>query len=174
MKLTTKGRFAVTAMLDLALQDPNRYVTIAEIGSRRHLSASYLEQLFGKLRKAGFIEGIRGPAGGYKLARPASEITVDQILDAVDSTLKTNSCQNHRPNCDGEGECITFELWDDLNQAMRDFLSSVSLKDLADRKIRKDNGLHTVSFFTCSSRRIPEKLSKKQNTESSNEVPNLS
>ncbi|MCD8339236.1 MAG: Rrf2 family transcriptional regulator, partial [Burkholderiales bacterium] len=148
-------------MLDLALQDPDRYVTIAEIGGRRHLSASYLEQLFGKLRKAGIIEGIRGPSGGYRLARPAAEITVDQILDAVDSTLKTNSCQNHRPNCDQEGECITFELWDSLNQAMRNFLSAISLKDLADRKIRKDNGIHTVSFFTCSSRRIPDKTTSK-------------
>ncbi len=158
MKLTTKGRFAVTAMLDLALQDPERYVTIAEIGERRHLSVAYLEQLFGKLRKAGFIEGIRGPAGGYRLARPASEITVDQILDAVDSTLKTSSCGSHRPDCDGEGECITFDLWQSLNLEMRKFLSSISLKNLADKKQLKDSGIHPVTFTYNATRCSADKL----------------
>ncbi len=152
MKLTTKGRFAVTAMLDLALQDPGRYVSINEICDRRHLSTAYLEQLFGKLRRAGFIEGVRGPQGGYRLARPSSEITVDQILDAVDSTLQTSVCAGVRPNCDGEGECITFDLWESLNHEMRRFLSSISLKDLADKKIRKDNGLHTIKVVKPSAR----------------------
>lgn len=133
-------------MLDIALHDPQEYVTIAAIGERRHLSSSYLEQLFGKLRKAGLVEGIRGPAGGYRLARPASEITVDQILDAVDSTLKTTRCEKTRKGCDGEGECITFELWDSLNDAMRQFLSGITLKSLADKKHREDQGIHTIRF----------------------------
>lgn len=146
MKLTTKGRFAVTAMLDIALHDPQEYVTIAAIGERRHLSTAYLEQLFGKLRKAGLVEGIRGPSGGYRLARPAEEITVDQILDAVDSTLKTTRCEKSRKGCDGQGECITFELWDSLNEAMRNFLSGITLKSLAEKKSQKDQGIHKVQF----------------------------
>lgn len=79
MKLTTKGRFAVTAMLDIALHDPEEYVSIAAIGDRRHLSSAYLEQIFGKLRRAGLLEGVRGPAGGYRLAKPADQITVIDI-----------------------------------------------------------------------------------------------
>ena len=92
MKLTTKGRFAVTAMLDIALHDPEQYVTIAAIGERRHLSSAYLEQIFGKLRRAGLLEGIRGPTGGYRLSKPADQITVMQILDAVDASLEKSVC----------------------------------------------------------------------------------
>ena len=146
MKLTTKGRFAVTAMLDIALHEPTEYVTINDIGQRRHLSSAYLEQLFGKLRRAGLLEGIRGPNGGYRLARPAKDITVDQILDAVDSTLKASSCEKSRSVCDGEGECITFDLWDSLNEHMREFLSSISLHDLATKKLQKDQGIHPIKI----------------------------
>lgn len=146
MKLTTKGRFAVTAMLDIALQNPDEYVSIAEIGERRHLSCAYLEQLFGKLRRAGLLEGVRGRAGGYRLARPAEKISVDQILDAVDSTLEASKCEKSRSVCDGEGECITFDLWNDLNHEMRRFLSGITLKSLADKKNRKDQGIQTVRF----------------------------
>ena len=128
MKLTTKGRFAVTAMLDIALQNPDEYVSIAEIGERRHLSCAYLEQLFGKLRRAGLLEGVRGRAGGYRLARPAEKISVDQILDAVDSTLEASKCEKSRSVCDGEGECITFDLWNDLNHEMRRFLAKGAQK----------------------------------------------
>ena len=92
MKLTTKGRFAVTAMLDIALHDPEEYVSIAAIGDRRHLSSAYLEQIFGKLRRAGLLEGVRGPAGGYRLAKPADQITVIDILEAVDDPLEKASC----------------------------------------------------------------------------------
>lgn len=146
MKLTTKGRFAVTAMLDIALQNPDEYVSIAEIGERRHLSCAYLEQLFGKLRRAGLLEGVRGRAGGYRLARPAEKISVDQILDAVDSTLEASKCEKSRSVCDGEGECITFDLWNDLNHEMRRFLSGITLKSLADKKTQKDQGIQTVRF----------------------------
>ena len=146
MKLTTKGRFAVTAMLDIALQNPDEYVSIAEIGERRHLSCAYLEQLFGKLRRAGLLEGVRGRAGGYRLARPAEKISVDQILDAVDSTLEASKCEKSRSVCDGEGECITFDLWNDLNHEMRRFLSGITLKSLADKKTQKDQGIQTVKF----------------------------
>ena len=147
MKLTTKGRFAVTAMLDIALHDPSEYVTIVAIGERRHLSSAYLEQIFGKLRRAGLLEGIRGPAGGYRLAKPAEEISVMQILDAVDASLEKSSCDKDRDCCDGEGECITFELWDDLNERMREFLNGVTLKSLAEKKRLKDQGIHTITMM---------------------------
>ncbi len=151
MKLTTKGRFAVTAMLDIALQAPEEFVTLTEIGERRHLSISYLEQLFGKLRKAGLVVGNRGPKGGYRLSKPSSEIKVDEILDAVDSTLKTSACTKSRGSlCDGEGECITFDLWDNLNKEMRKFLHGISLADLAEKKQLKDHGIHPVQILKKS------------------------
>ncbi len=146
MKLTTKGRFAVTAMLDIALHDPEQYVTIAAIGERRHLSSAYLEQIFGKLRRAGLLEGIRGPTGGYRLSKPADQITVMQILDAVDASLEMSVCEKERDCCDGEGECITFDLWDRLNEEMRRFLSGITLKGLAEQKLLKDQGIQKISI----------------------------
>ncbi len=146
MKLTTKGRFAVTAMLDIALHDPEQYVTIAAIGERRHLSSAYLEQIFGKLRRAGLLEGIRGPRGGYRLSKPADQITVMQILDAVDASLEKSVCEKDRDCCDGEGECITFDLWDRLNEEMRRFLSGITLKGLAEQKLLKDQGIQKISI----------------------------
>ena len=146
MKLTTKGRFAVTAMLDIALYDPEQYVTIAAIGERRHLSSAYLEQIFGKLRRAGLLEGIRGPTGGYRLSKPADQITVMQILDAVDASLEKSVCEKDRDCCDGEGECITFDLWDRLNEEMRRFLSGITLKGLAEQKLLKDQGIQKISI----------------------------
>ena len=147
MKLTTKGRFAVTAMLDIALHDPEEYVSIAAIGDRRHLSSAYLEQIFGKLRRAGLLEGVRGPAGGYRLAKPTDQITVIDILEAVDDPLEKASCDKNRAVCDGEGECITFDLWESLNEEIRKFLKGISLKNLADKKKLKDQGLSPVSII---------------------------
>lgn len=146
MKLTTKGRFAVTAMLDIALHDPEQYVTIAAIGERRHLSSAYLEQIFGKLRRAGLLEGIRGPTGGYRLSKPADQITVMQILDAVDASLEKSICEKDRDCCDGEGECITFDLWDRLNEEMRRFLNGITLRELAEQKLLKDQGIQKISI----------------------------
>ena len=146
MKLTTKGRFAVTAMLDIALHDPEQYVTIAAIGERRHLTSAYLEQIFGTLRRAGLLEGIRGPTGGYRLSKPADQITVMQILDAVDASLEKSVCEKDRDCCDGEGECITFDLWDRLNEEMRRFLSGITLKGLAEQKLLKDQGIQKISI----------------------------
>ena len=146
MKLTTKGRFAVTAMLDIALHDPDQYVTIAAIGERRHLSSAYLEQIFGKLRRAGLLEGIRGPTGGYRLSKPADQITVMQILDAVDASLEKSVCEKDRDCCDGEGECITFDLWDRLNEEMRRFLNGITLRELAEQKLLKDQGIQKISI----------------------------
>lgn len=147
MKLTTKGRFAVTAMLDIALHDPKEYVPIAAIGERRHLSAAYLEQIFGKLRRAGLIEGVRGPSGGYRLSRPAGEISVAQILEAVDAGLGESSCDKERDCCDGQGECITFDLWNRLNEEIRRFLCGISLESLASDKKLKDEGISPLRFL---------------------------
>lgn len=121
-------------------------MTIAAIGERRHLSSAYLEQIFGKLRRAGLLEGIRGPTGGYRLSKPADQITVMQILDAVDASLEKSVCEKDRDCCDGEGECITFDLWDRLNEEMRRFLSGITLKGLAEQKLLKDQGIQKISI----------------------------
>lgn len=136
MRLTTKGRFAVTAMLDLALHQSKGPVALASISQRQHISLSYLEQLFGKLRRNQLVASVRGPGGGYGLARLAEHITVADIIAAVNESLDTTQCggkggcQKHN----GQEVCMTHELWTSLNHKMLDFLQSVSLKDLVDRQ----------------------------------------
>lgn len=134
MRLTTKGRFAVTAMIDLALRESHGPVTLAGISQRQHISLSYLEQLFGKLRRFDIVESTRGPGGGYTLARRASEVSVADIIIAVDEPLDATQCGG-KGNCHGDegghGRCMTHDLWSNLNQKMVEYLSSVSLADLA-------------------------------------------
>ena len=129
MRLTTKGRFAVTAMLDLALHSGGAPVTLSGIAQRQGISLSYLEQLFGKLRRAKIVESVRGPGGGYCLAQPASEITVAAIIVAVDEPLDATQCGG-KENCQDERRCMTHDLWSRLNETMFDFLRSVTLADL--------------------------------------------
>ena len=129
MRLTTKGRFAVTAMVDLAMRQNRGPVTLAAISERQHISLSYLEQLFGKLRRAKLVSSVRGPGGGYNLARAAQGITVADIVTAVDETLDATQCGG-RENCHEEKRCMTHDLWATLNEKMYDYLSSVSLADL--------------------------------------------
>ena len=129
MRLTTKGRFAVTAMVDLALRQNRGPVTLAAISERQHISLSYLEQLFGKLRRAKLVSSVRGPGGGYNLARPTPNITVADIVTAVDETLDATQCGG-RENCHEEKRCMTHDLWATLNEKMYDYLSSVTLADL--------------------------------------------
>ena len=129
MKLTTKGRFAVTAMLDLALHSHDGPVTLAGISARQKISLSYLEQLFGKLRRSKLVSSVRGPGGGYNLAQPAQGITVADIVTAVDETLDATQCGG-RENCHEEKRCMTHDLWATLNEKMYDYLSSVTLADL--------------------------------------------
>ena len=147
MKRTAKVRFAVTAIVVSARHDPEEYWPVASVGDRRHLAGAYLEQIVGKLRRAGLLEGVRGPAGGYRLAKPADQITVIDILEAVDDPLEKASCDKNRAVCDGEGECITFDLWESLNEEIRRFLKGISLKTLADKKKLKDQGLSPVSII---------------------------
>ncbi|MFZ1500463.1 MAG: Fe-S cluster assembly transcription factor [Giesbergeria sp.] len=137
MRLTTKGRFAVTAMIDLALRQGNGPVTLAAISQRQRISLSYLEQLFGKLRRHELVESTRGPGGGYTLARSAAEITVADIIVSVDEPMDATQCGG-KENCLGEaGRCMTHDLWATLNQRMVDFLASVNLQKLVDEQLAK-------------------------------------
>jgi len=137
MRLTTKGRFAVTAMIDLALRQNNGPVTLAAISQRQQISLSYLEQLFGKLRRHELVESTRGPGGGYTLGRKAGEITVADIIVSVDEPIDATQCGG-KENCLGEGNrCMTHDLWSQLNAKMVDFLDSVTLQSLVDEQIAK-------------------------------------
>jgi Rrf2 family iron-sulfur cluster assembly transcriptional regulator len=141
MRLTTKGRFAVTAMIDLALRQSKGPVTLAGISQRQEISLSYLEQLFGKLRRHQIVDSVRGPGGGYSLARPADKVTVADIIIAVDEPLDTTQCGG-KENCHSAGHeggprCMTHELWSTLNEKMVDYLDSVSLQDLVDQQKQK-------------------------------------
>jgi len=129
MRLTTKGRFAVTAMMDLAMRHTHGPVTLAAISERQHISLSYLEQLFGRLRRAKLVSSVRGPGGGYNLARPAPDVTVADIIVAVDEPLDATQCGG-KENCHDDRRCMTHDLWARLNERMYDYLSSVSLADL--------------------------------------------
>jgi len=139
MRLTTKGRFAVTAMIDLALRSSDGPVTLAGISERQKISLSYLEQLFGKLRRYSLVDSVRGPGGGYCLARPGAEITVADIVRAVDEQLDATQCGG-KENCKDEERCMTHELWATLNVKMYEYLSSVTLSDLADKQLKKIGG----------------------------------
>ena len=134
MRLTTKGRFAVTAMIDLALRNQTGPVTLATISERQHISLSYLEQLFGRLRRQELVDSVRGPGGGYNIARPLDTISVADIIRAVDESLDATSCGG-RENCADEQRCMTHDLWTTLNRKMYEYLASVSLRDLVDRQL---------------------------------------
>ena len=133
MRLTTKGRFAVTAMIDLALRSGEGPVTLAGISDRQKISLSYLEQLFGKLRRSGVVDSVRGPGGGYRLARAASDISVAEIIRAVDEALDATQCGG-RENCAADQRCMTHDLWATLNKKMYEFLESVPLADLVKKQ----------------------------------------
>lgn len=133
MRLTTKGRFAVTAMIDLALRQQNGPVTLAGISQRQKISLSYLEQLFGKLRRHALVQSTRGPGGGYTLARPMSDVSVADIIYAVDEPLDATQCGG-KENCDNDQRCMTHDLWASLNRVMVDYLDSVNLQDLVEKQ----------------------------------------
>lgn len=144
MRLTTKGRFAVTAMIDLALRCSNGPVTLAGISERQEISLSYLEQLFGKLRRRGLVDSVRGPGGGYCLARPLAEITVADIICAVDEPLDTTQCGG-KENCRDEERCMTHDLWSTLNRKIHDYLSSVTLAELVSKQEQKSAAIAILS-----------------------------
>jgi len=136
MRLTTKGRFAVTAMIDLALREHNGPVTLAGLSQRQKISLSYLEQLFGKLRRHELVESTRGPGGGYTLGKPTGNISVADIIYAVDEPLDATQCGG-KENCQDDQRCMTHDLWANLNRVMVDYLDSVSLHDLVEQQRQK-------------------------------------
>lgn len=133
MRLTTKGRFAVTAMLDLALRGGKNPVTLAGISERQDISLSYLEQLFSRLRRHELVESVRGPGGGYYLARPLSDVSVADIIRAVDEPIDSTQCGG-KENCQDEHRCMTHDLWMGLNAHIYDYLDNVTLATLVARQ----------------------------------------
>jgi Rrf2 family iron-sulfur cluster assembly transcriptional regulator len=140
MRLTTKGRFAVTAMLDLALHSSNGPVTLSGISARQKISLSYLEQLFGKLRRRAIVDSVRGPGGGYCLARDAAKVSVADIILAVEESLDSTQCSG-REDCLGDKRCMTHDLWQNLNTAVYDYLSSVTLSQLVEKQNVRQVGI---------------------------------
>ena len=132
MKLTTKGRYAVTAMLDLALHDGKGPINLADIARRQEISLAYLEQLFAKLRRNSLVDSSRGPGGGYRLKRPADEISVRDVINAVDEPVDATRCGGQQ-NCQGDLRCLTHDLWTDLSNQISTFLNGVTLGELVQR-----------------------------------------
>lgn len=137
MRLTTKGRYAVTAMLDLALHFEDGPITLADISQRQCISLSYLEQLFAKLRRQGLVESTRGPGGGYRLSRSPNEIPVADVILAVDEKVETTRCGG-LANCQDDEQCLTHELWSELSQQIYQFLCGISLGNLVARQGVRD------------------------------------
>lgn len=137
MRLTSKGRYAVMAMADLALHGGSeRAIPLQEVARRQEISLSYLEQLFARMRKAGLVAGVRGPGGGYRLARDAGSVTVAEIILAVNEPIKATRCQDgSAKSCQGRvGRCIAHDLWQELGDRIQFFLGSVSLADVLERR----------------------------------------
>ena len=137
MRLSTKGRYAVMAMTDLARHGDGRAVSLAEIAGRQEISLAYLEQLFARLRRAGPVKSVRGPGGGYKLAHTAAETRISDIVLAVDEPLRATRCKGHSAlGCMAKGErCLTHGLWEALGQQIERYLASVSLEDVIERRL---------------------------------------
>ena len=132
MKLTTKGRYAVTAMLDISLHCDDKPVSLAEISERQDISLSYLEQLFSKLRKQGLVSSMRGPGGGYRLSREPADIAVSEIIMAVDENVDFSNCAG-AGNCQQDERCLTHNLWMDLSHRIQSFLDGISLEEMMSR-----------------------------------------
>jgi Rrf2 family transcriptional regulator, iron-sulfur cluster assembly transcription factor len=152
MRLTTKGRFAVTAMIDLALRQHAGPVTLAGIAERQRISLSYLEQLFGKLRRNRLVSSVRGPGGGYCLAKQMEQVSVADIIQAVDETLDATQCGG-KGDCHDDHPCMTHNLWTSLNHRMFDYLRSVSLRELVDQQ--KNNAACVAAINEESTLRRP-------------------
>ncbi len=170
MRLTTKGRYAVTAMLDLAINRGQEPITLADISQRQGISLSYLEQLFSRLRKHGLVNSARGPGGGYRLSRSADSIAIADVIAAVDEHVDATRCSGLK-NCHDTRACLTHQLWTDLSEQIREFLSGITLAQVvekradevyshlnaakADRGAKADNGIN-------HSRHSPEKVNSTQ------------
>ncbi|KFA58242.1 Fe-S cluster assembly transcriptional regulator IscR [Gilliamella sp. Choc4-2] len=137
MKLTSKGRYAVTAMLDVALHSDSGPVSLADISERQEISLSYLEQLFARLRKNGLVQSVRGPGGGYILSRSMDQIAISAIVKAVDETVHATKCHG-KDGCQGGVRCLTHTLWNDLSERIEDFLTSITLSELVNNEEVKE------------------------------------
>ena len=144
MRLTTKGRYAVTAMLDLALNSQNVPVALADISSRQGISLSYLEQLFSRLRRAALVSSVRGPGGGYRLARAPEAVSVADIVNAVNETIDATKCGSNS-NCQRGEICLTHHLWMGLSEQIYEFLSTISLQALI-----TDDQVQAIATRQCS------------------------
>ena len=129
MKLTTKSRYAVTAMLDIAYHNKGNPVSLREIAERQDISLSYLEQLFSRLKKNGLVESIKGPGGGYRLSKGADDIVISDVIQAVEENLETTAC-NGKSNCHNNQQCLSHNLWEDLGAEIKNFLSDVTLQQV--------------------------------------------
>ena len=138
MRLTTKGRYAVTAILDLAFHQEEGPVSLAAISERQGISLSYLEQLFSKLRRNDIVVSTRGPGGGYKLKCGADELSISSIIMAVDETVKVAACDSSSDGCHGEQRCLTHDLWQDLSNEIKEFLDGITLADMMNNKRVKE------------------------------------
>ena len=146
MKLTTKGRFAVTAMLDLALNENQSPVKLAQISERQSISLSYLEQLFSKMRKQGLVKSVRGPGGGYLTAINCRDITIKDIITSVDEKIDSTQCKG-RENCNEGGRCITHNLWASLNNKILNYLDELTLEKLMESLVDKtENHTQNISL----------------------------
>ncbi len=140
MKLTSKGRYAVTAILDIALNAENGPVSLADISERQHISLSYLEQLFAKLRRHGLVKSVRGPGGGYQLGLSADEVSIGMIIAAVNENISVTRCLG-QGDCQGGQQCLTHSLWDQLSRRIEDFLNDITLAEL----VNQHHGKHVQS-----------------------------
>ena len=155
MRLTTKGRFAVTAMLDLALRSGNGPVTLAGISDRQKISLSYLEQLFGKLRRNALVESVRGPGGGYCLAKDTSVMSIADIIRAVDEPIDATQCSG-KENCLDDHRCMTHQLWTDLNRHIYEYLDAVKLSDLVATQREQASTVSVVKDQRVMDKRAPK------------------
>ena len=138
MRLTTKGRYAVTAILDLAFHQEEGPVSLAAISERQGISLSYLEQLFSKLRRNDVVVSTRGPGGGYSLKLSADELSVSTVIMAVDESVKMSACGDSAEGCQSEHRCLTHDLWQDLSNEIKGFLDGITLAELMQNKTVKE------------------------------------
>lgn len=153
MRLTTKGRFAVTALLDLAMQQESTPITLADISQRQKISLSYLEQLFAKLRQSALVDSVRGPGGGYRLAKEMDQVSIAEIILAVDEPIDATNCGG-KENCHNNGKCMTHDLWAKLNDIIFDYLGAVTLKQLVDDQAVQQTNKELVPLLDMRSRTV--------------------
>jgi len=145
MRLTTKGRYAVTAMLDLSLNFDLGAITLADISDRQGISLSYLEQLFARLRKQGLVSSSRGPGGGYRLSRESGAITVMDVISAVDEKVDSTQCDG-KGNCHGEEQCLSHELWQSLSDQIRNYLAGITLAQVVQQHEKSKDNEKVIQF----------------------------